>query len=192
MARASPRSRRRRTLCRQLVIANVSEVSAGTLVFLSPLGRFEVRYLGESMPSPSRSSCGTSNTPQKDHCVTAAKPLRHVSSKVMICSPKRILCACRRPHAHRPQASTAYSVQAIASKRRPSERRWIQSPPAHPSRGVAPPIVWCASCGIVTLRRQPKTANGATFGSLEGDTGAVQVICQKSNRERQRWALLAV
>lgn len=45
-------------------------------------------------------------------------------------------------------------------------------------------------CGIVTLRQQPKTANGTIFVSPEDETGVVQVICWKSLRERQRHELL--
>jgi error-prone DNA polymerase len=45
-------------------------------------------------------------------------------------------------------------------------------------------------CGIVTLRQQPETANGAVFISLEDETGVVQVICWKSLRDAQRKELL--
>lgn len=46
------------------------------------------------------------------------------------------------------------------------------------------------ACGLVTLRQQPATAGGVTFVSLEDETGAVQVICWKRLRERQRHTLL--
>jgi error-prone DNA polymerase len=46
------------------------------------------------------------------------------------------------------------------------------------------------TCGIVTLRQQPDTANGVIFVSLEDETGVVQVICWKSIREQQRAELL--
>lgn len=46
------------------------------------------------------------------------------------------------------------------------------------------------ACGIVTLRQQPETAKGTTFVSLEDETGAVQVICWSSVREKQRRVLL--
>ncbi|HRO60817.1 MAG TPA: error-prone DNA polymerase [Burkholderiaceae bacterium] len=46
------------------------------------------------------------------------------------------------------------------------------------------------ACGIVTVRQQPDTANGTIFLSLEDETGAVQVVCWKRLRERQRKPLL--
>jgi len=46
------------------------------------------------------------------------------------------------------------------------------------------------TCGIVTLRQQPDTANGTIFVSLEDETGVVQVICWKRIREQQRAPLL--
>jgi error-prone DNA polymerase len=46
------------------------------------------------------------------------------------------------------------------------------------------------ACGIVTIRQQPETANGTTFLSLEDETGAVQVVCWRRVRERQRAVLL--
>ena len=46
------------------------------------------------------------------------------------------------------------------------------------------------ACGIVTVRQQPSTANGTIFISLEDETGAVQVICWRRVRERQRAVLL--
>lgn len=46
------------------------------------------------------------------------------------------------------------------------------------------------TCGIVTLRQQPETANGTVFVSLEDETGVVQVICWKRLRDRQRDVLL--
>ena len=45
-------------------------------------------------------------------------------------------------------------------------------------------------CGIVTLRQQPRTANGTTFLTLEDETGVVQVICWSSIREAQRKELV--
>ena len=46
------------------------------------------------------------------------------------------------------------------------------------------------TCGLVTLRQQPDTANGVIFVSLEDETGVVQVICWRSIREKQRQVLL--
>jgi len=46
------------------------------------------------------------------------------------------------------------------------------------------------ACGIVTVRQQPETAHGTIFLSLEDETGAVQVVCWKRVRERQRKPLL--
>ena len=46
------------------------------------------------------------------------------------------------------------------------------------------------ACGIVTLRQQPKTANGVIFVSLEDEDGSVQVIVWKGVRELQRKELL--
>ena len=51
--------------------------------------------------------------------------------------------------------------------------------------------------GIVTLRQQPKTANGVIFMSVGDETGVMQVIIWKSLREKQspevlRSRLLAV
>ncbi|WP_046111894.1 error-prone DNA polymerase [Aquincola tertiaricarbonis] len=47
-----------------------------------------------------------------------------------------------------------------------------------------------ATCGIVTLRQQPSTANGTIFVSLEDETGVVQVIVWKGLRDEQRAELL--
>ncbi|PNG07850.1 MULTISPECIES: error-prone DNA polymerase [unclassified Variovorax] len=46
------------------------------------------------------------------------------------------------------------------------------------------------TCGIVTLRQQPDTANGTIFVSLEDEHGAVQVIVWRHVREAQRQVLL--
>jgi len=46
------------------------------------------------------------------------------------------------------------------------------------------------TCGMVTLRQQPETANGTVFISLEDETGVVQVIVWKSVREKQRQTML--
>lgn len=46
------------------------------------------------------------------------------------------------------------------------------------------------ACGIVTLRRQPETAKGTIFISLEDEHGAAQVIAWKSIRDKQRRELL--
>jgi error-prone DNA polymerase len=46
------------------------------------------------------------------------------------------------------------------------------------------------TCGIVTVRQQPQTANGTIFVTLEDETGPVNVIVWKHVRERQREALL--
>ena len=46
------------------------------------------------------------------------------------------------------------------------------------------------TCGIVTVKQQPSTANGTVFLSLEDETGSVQVIVWKSLRDRDRDALL--
>ena len=46
------------------------------------------------------------------------------------------------------------------------------------------------TCGIVTMRQQPDTANGTIFVSLEDETGVVQMICWKRIREHQRQPLL--
>ena len=46
------------------------------------------------------------------------------------------------------------------------------------------------TAGIVTVRQQPDTANGTVFVSLEDETGAVQVICWKRIKERQRQVLM--
>ena len=46
------------------------------------------------------------------------------------------------------------------------------------------------TCGIVTLRQQPDTANGTVFVSLEDETGVVQIIVWKRVRDAQRPVLL--
>ncbi|MBE7940325.1 MULTISPECIES: error-prone DNA polymerase [Ramlibacter] len=46
------------------------------------------------------------------------------------------------------------------------------------------------TCGIVTVRQQPQTANGTIFVTLEDETGPINVIVWKSVREKQRDALL--
>jgi error-prone DNA polymerase len=46
------------------------------------------------------------------------------------------------------------------------------------------------TCGIVTVRQQPQTANGTIFVTLEDETGPVNVIVWKSVREQQRGELL--
>jgi error-prone DNA polymerase len=46
------------------------------------------------------------------------------------------------------------------------------------------------TCGIVTVRQQPPTANGVLFVSLEDEDGSIQVIVWKSVRERQRSQLM--
>lgn len=46
------------------------------------------------------------------------------------------------------------------------------------------------TCGIVTVRQQPSTANGTIFLSLEDETGYVQVIVWRSLRDAQREVLL--
>jgi len=46
------------------------------------------------------------------------------------------------------------------------------------------------TCGIVTLRQQPDTANGTIFVSLEDEHGVVQVIVWRHVREAQRQVLL--
>lgn len=46
------------------------------------------------------------------------------------------------------------------------------------------------SCGIVTLKQQPESANGTVFVSLEDEAGTVQVIIWKSLRDKQRSELL--
>ncbi|HWP18091.1 MAG TPA: error-prone DNA polymerase [Burkholderiaceae bacterium] len=46
------------------------------------------------------------------------------------------------------------------------------------------------TCGIVTMRQQPGTANGTIFVSLEDEHGAVNVIVWPRLRERQRQPLL--
>jgi len=46
------------------------------------------------------------------------------------------------------------------------------------------------ACSIITLRRQPETAKGTAFVSLEDETGTVQVICWKGLRERPSSVLL--
>ncbi len=46
------------------------------------------------------------------------------------------------------------------------------------------------TCGIVTVRQQPQTANGTIFVTLEDETGPINVIVWKHVRERQREALL--
>jgi error-prone DNA polymerase len=46
------------------------------------------------------------------------------------------------------------------------------------------------TCGIVTVRQQPATANGVLFVSLEDEDGSVQVIVWKSVREKQRSQLM--
>ncbi|MGY4829174.1 error-prone DNA polymerase [Sphaerotilaceae bacterium SBD11-9] len=46
------------------------------------------------------------------------------------------------------------------------------------------------TCGIVTLRQQPQTANGTIFVTLEDETGVVQVIVWRSIREQFRTQLL--
>ena len=47
-----------------------------------------------------------------------------------------------------------------------------------------------STCGIVTVRQQPQTANGTIFVTLEDETGQINVIVWKSIRESQRDALL--
>jgi error-prone DNA polymerase len=47
------------------------------------------------------------------------------------------------------------------------------------------------TCGIVTVRQQPATANGVLFVSLEDEDGSVQVIVWKSVREKQRSQLMS-
>jgi error-prone DNA polymerase len=47
-----------------------------------------------------------------------------------------------------------------------------------------------AACGIVTARQQPGTAKGVVFITLEDETGAVNVIVWKSQREKQRAEVL--
>ena len=46
------------------------------------------------------------------------------------------------------------------------------------------------TCGIVTVRQQPPTANGVLFVSLEDEDGSIQVIVWKSVREKQRSQLM--
>ena len=46
------------------------------------------------------------------------------------------------------------------------------------------------TCGIVTPRQQPDTANRTIFVSLEDEHGAVQVIVWRYVREAQRQVLL--
>ena len=46
------------------------------------------------------------------------------------------------------------------------------------------------TCGIVTVRQQPPTANGVAFVSLEDEGGSVQVIVWKPLREKQRAQLM--
>ncbi len=46
------------------------------------------------------------------------------------------------------------------------------------------------TCGIVTVRQQPATANGVLFVSLEDEDGSVQVIIWKSVRDKQRSQLM--
>ncbi len=47
------------------------------------------------------------------------------------------------------------------------------------------------TCGLVTLRQQPETANGTMFVSLEDETGVLQIICWRSFREKHRKVLLS-
>ncbi len=47
------------------------------------------------------------------------------------------------------------------------------------------------TCGLVTLRQQPETANGTMFVSLEDETGVLQVICWRKFREKHRQVLLS-
>ena len=46
------------------------------------------------------------------------------------------------------------------------------------------------ACGIVTVRRQPETAKGVMFVSLEDETGSVQVIVWPTVKARLRAPLL--
>ena len=46
------------------------------------------------------------------------------------------------------------------------------------------------ACGIVTARQQPPTAKGVVFITLEDETGTVNVIVWKRQREKQREQVL--
>ncbi|KAB0325494.1 hypothetical protein LSO07_18035 [Janthinobacterium sp. PLB04] len=46
------------------------------------------------------------------------------------------------------------------------------------------------SCGIVTVRQRPETANGVIFVTIEDESGTVKVICWPNLVEQQRRELM--